>query len=162
MVLDVELFRADKGNDPLKVRENQAKRFKDVTLVDKVVEHDQRWRRCELKFHHAFLFSYVIHYVHPNLAIYAVSIMISLHCHLYVTQLELQQCGCSSATARLRAHLHINSYNVRASASESVSEPLTELCLHYIRGLNSRSSEAMAILVRKGQSFFTFKPGTCA
>ena len=48
MVLDIELFRADKGNDPFKVRENQAKRFKDVTLVDKVVEADDKWRRCKL------------------------------------------------------------------------------------------------------------------
>ena len=48
MVLDIELFRADKGNDPLKVRENQAKRFKDVTLVDKVVEADNKWRKCKL------------------------------------------------------------------------------------------------------------------
>ena len=47
MVLDIELFRADKGNDPLKVRENQAKRFKDVTLVDKVVEADNKWRKCK-------------------------------------------------------------------------------------------------------------------
>ena len=48
MVLDIELFRADKGNDPLKVRQNQAKRFKDVTLVDKVVEADNKWRKCKL------------------------------------------------------------------------------------------------------------------
>ena len=47
MVLDIELFRADKGGDPQKVRENQAKRFKDVKLVDKVVEADTRWRKCK-------------------------------------------------------------------------------------------------------------------
>jgi len=45
MVLDLELFRADKGGDPSKIRENQAKRYKDVTLVDKVVEHDTAWRK---------------------------------------------------------------------------------------------------------------------
>jgi hypothetical protein len=45
MVLDIELFRAEKGGDPAKIRENQAKRFKDVTLVDKVVEHDKLWRK---------------------------------------------------------------------------------------------------------------------
>ncbi|KAL5014270.1 hypothetical protein ScPMuIL_008540 [Solemya velum] len=49
MVLDIELFRADKGGDPAKIRENQAKRFKDVTLVDKVVEHDTRWRKLRYK-----------------------------------------------------------------------------------------------------------------
>jgi len=46
MVLDIELFRADKGGDPEKVRESQRKRFKDVTLVDRVVEADTRWRKC--------------------------------------------------------------------------------------------------------------------
>ena len=47
MVLDLELFRADKGGDPEKIKEIQAKRFKDVTLVDKVVEADTKWRKCE-------------------------------------------------------------------------------------------------------------------
>lgn len=45
MVLDIELFRSDKGGDPGKIRENQAKRFKDVKLVDKVVDHDTEWRK---------------------------------------------------------------------------------------------------------------------
>ncbi|KAJ8301414.1 hypothetical protein KUTeg_020401 [Tegillarca granosa] len=53
MVLDLELFRADKGGDPAKIRENQAKRFNDVTLVDKVVEHDTIWRK--LRYHADFL-----------------------------------------------------------------------------------------------------------
>ena len=47
MVLDIELFREEKGGDPAKIRENQAKRFKDVTLVDKVVEYDNKWRKRE-------------------------------------------------------------------------------------------------------------------
>ncbi|CAH1783789.1 unnamed protein product, partial [Owenia fusiformis] len=49
MVLDIELFRAEKGGDPVKMRENQAKRFKDVTLVDKVVEADQLWRKLRFQ-----------------------------------------------------------------------------------------------------------------
>lgn len=49
MVLDIELFRADKGGDPAKVRENQAKRFKDVTLVDRVVEKDTEWRKLRFR-----------------------------------------------------------------------------------------------------------------
>lgn len=48
MVLDIELFRADKGGDPDKIRENQRKRFKDVAYVDKVVEADTKWRKREL------------------------------------------------------------------------------------------------------------------
>ncbi|KAH3880422.1 probable serine--tRNA ligase, cytoplasmic [Dreissena polymorpha] len=49
MVLDIELFRSDKGGDPNKIRENQAKRFKDVTLVDKVVDHDNNWRKARYR-----------------------------------------------------------------------------------------------------------------
>jgi len=48
MVLDLELFRADKGGDPDKIRENQRKRFKDVSYVDNVVEADTKWRKREL------------------------------------------------------------------------------------------------------------------
>uniref|UniRef100_T1JGF7 serine--tRNA ligase n=1 Tax=Strigamia maritima TaxID=126957 RepID=T1JGF7_STRMM len=45
MVLDIELFRQDKGGNPEKIRENQRKRFKDVTLVDKVLDADNKWRK---------------------------------------------------------------------------------------------------------------------
>lgn len=45
MVLDLDLFRADKDGDPEKIRENQRKRFKDVALVDTVVDQDLLWRR---------------------------------------------------------------------------------------------------------------------
>ena len=45
MVLDLDLFRKDKGFDPDKVRENQRKRFKDVNLVDTVIEKDKIWRQ---------------------------------------------------------------------------------------------------------------------
>lgn len=47
MVLDLDLFRADKGGDPEIVRESQRKRFKDVSLVDKLVQADKEWRKCE-------------------------------------------------------------------------------------------------------------------
>jgi seryl-tRNA synthetase len=45
MVLDLDLFREDKGFNPEKVRENQRKRFKDVSLVDTVIDKDKTWRR---------------------------------------------------------------------------------------------------------------------
>lgn len=45
MVLDIDLFRADKGGDPEKMRENQRKRYKDVKLVDLIVEKDNQWRQ---------------------------------------------------------------------------------------------------------------------
>ena len=50
MVLDVELFRADKDGIPDKIKENQAKRYKDVTLVDKVIEADTKWRKRKLAY----------------------------------------------------------------------------------------------------------------
>jgi len=45
MVLDLELFREDKGGNPEIIRENQRKRFKDPGLVDKVIAADARWRK---------------------------------------------------------------------------------------------------------------------
>lgn len=49
MVLELDLFRADKGGNPDKIRENQKKRFKDVALVDTVVERDTTWRQLRHK-----------------------------------------------------------------------------------------------------------------
>lgn len=49
MVLDLDLFRSDKGGNPDKIRENQKKRFKDVGLVDAVVEKDTTWRQLRHK-----------------------------------------------------------------------------------------------------------------
>lgn len=51
MVLDIELFREEKGGDPQKIRQLQEKRFKSVKLVDDVVENDALWRQC--KFIHS-------------------------------------------------------------------------------------------------------------
>ncbi|XP_071455316.1 serine--tRNA ligase, cytoplasmic isoform X2 [Hetaerina americana] len=45
MVLDIELFRPEKGGDPNYVRENQKQRFKDVGLVENVIEKDNKWRQ---------------------------------------------------------------------------------------------------------------------
>lgn len=47
MGLDIDLLRAEKGGDPESVRQSQKNRFKDVTLVDQVVEHDTAWRKRE-------------------------------------------------------------------------------------------------------------------
>lgn len=47
MVLDLDLFRTDKGGDPEIIRETQRKRFKDVALVDKLVLADTEWRKCK-------------------------------------------------------------------------------------------------------------------
>lgn len=45
MVLDLDLFRKDKGGDPDKIRENQKLRFKDLNLVETVIEKDGEWRK---------------------------------------------------------------------------------------------------------------------
>lgn len=45
MVLDLDFFRKDKGFEPEKIRENQQRRFKDVQLVDTVIEKDKYWRQ---------------------------------------------------------------------------------------------------------------------
>jgi len=49
MVLDLDLFRTEKGGNPDQIRENQRKRFKDPSLVDKVVEADGKWRQLRFK-----------------------------------------------------------------------------------------------------------------
>ncbi|XP_031825415.1 seryl-tRNA synthetase [Nomia melanderi] len=49
MVLDLDLFRKDKGFDPDKIRENQKNRFKDVNLVNVVIEKDKIWRQLRHK-----------------------------------------------------------------------------------------------------------------
>jgi seryl-tRNA synthetase len=45
MVLDINLFRVEKGGDPELIRESQRKRFADISLVDRVIEADETWRR---------------------------------------------------------------------------------------------------------------------
>lgn len=45
MVLDIDLFREEKGGDPELIRDSQRKRYKDVKLVDDIIDYDQRWRK---------------------------------------------------------------------------------------------------------------------
>lgn len=49
MTLDLDLFRADKGGDPDKMRKNQKDRYKDVGLVETVIEQDNKWRQLRYK-----------------------------------------------------------------------------------------------------------------
>eukprot|EP01018_Ginkgo_biloba_P027167 Gb_22553 [translate_table: standard] len=44
-MLDINLFREDKGNDPERARESQRRRFSKVELVDEVIELDKAWRQ---------------------------------------------------------------------------------------------------------------------
>lgn len=45
MVLDLDLFRPDKGGDPERVRANVRKRFDNEESVDKIMELDGQWRK---------------------------------------------------------------------------------------------------------------------
>jgi seryl-tRNA synthetase len=45
MVLDIDLFREEKGGNVEYLREQQRKRFKDPAIVDRVVDCDTRWRQ---------------------------------------------------------------------------------------------------------------------
>ncbi|XP_011498659.1 PREDICTED: serine--tRNA ligase, cytoplasmic [Ceratosolen solmsi marchali] len=49
MVLDLDNFREDKGFNPEKIRDNQRKRYKDVSLVDIVIDKDVTWRRLRFQ-----------------------------------------------------------------------------------------------------------------
>ncbi|SBT31855.1 serine--tRNA ligase, putative [Plasmodium ovale wallikeri] len=49
MVLDINLFRKEKGGNPNKIKESEKKRFHDESNVDKVIEYDEMWRRCIYK-----------------------------------------------------------------------------------------------------------------
>jgi len=46
MVLDIDEFRAEKGKNPDLIRENQRKRYCDVSMVDKIIEADEKWRKA--------------------------------------------------------------------------------------------------------------------
>uniref|UniRef100_A0A8C9LI11 serine--tRNA ligase n=1 Tax=Piliocolobus tephrosceles TaxID=591936 RepID=A0A8C9LI11_9PRIM len=46
MVIDINLFRKEKGGNPEKIKESERKRFHDENNVDKVIEYDERWRKC--------------------------------------------------------------------------------------------------------------------
>ncbi|XP_054154472.1 serine--tRNA ligase, cytoplasmic-like [Oppia nitens] len=45
MVLDLDLFREDKGGDPERVRTNVRNRFADTKSVDQVINLDNEWRK---------------------------------------------------------------------------------------------------------------------
>eukprot|EP00775_Hariotina_reticulata_P000330 gene330-551_t len=52
-MLDINLFRTDKGGDPEIVRESQKRRYADVSLVDQVVEFDAEWRKARFEMENA-------------------------------------------------------------------------------------------------------------
>jgi seryl-tRNA synthetase len=45
MPIDINLIRTEKGGNPDAVRKSQKDRYKDETLVDQVIELDEKWRK---------------------------------------------------------------------------------------------------------------------
>ena len=45
MPLDINLFRADRGGDPEKIRESQRRRYASVEIVDEIIQNDNQWRQ---------------------------------------------------------------------------------------------------------------------
>ncbi|KAI8475839.1 MAG: seryl-tRNA synthetase [Monoraphidium minutum] len=52
-MLDINLFREDKGGNPELIRESQRRRYADVGLVDKVLELDAQWRQARFAMEQA-------------------------------------------------------------------------------------------------------------
>ncbi|WZZ01330.1 hypothetical protein YC2023_073658 [Brassica napus] len=48
-MLDINLFREEKGNDPEIIRDSQRKRFASVDLVDEIIELDKEWRQRQFE-----------------------------------------------------------------------------------------------------------------
>ncbi|KAK9919796.1 hypothetical protein M0R45_028373 [Rubus argutus] len=48
-MLDINLFREEKGNNPQIIRESQKRRFKSVEIVDEVIQLDKEWRQRQFE-----------------------------------------------------------------------------------------------------------------
>ncbi|KAL0322077.1 UNVERIFIED_CONTAM: Serine--tRNA ligase [Sesamum calycinum] len=48
-MLDINLFREEKGGNPEKIRESQRRRFANVDLIDEVIELDKVWRQRQFE-----------------------------------------------------------------------------------------------------------------
>lgn len=49
-MLDINLFREDKGHNPEIIRESQRRRYANVELVDEVIHLDKEWRQRQFEF----------------------------------------------------------------------------------------------------------------
>ena len=45
--LDINWFRVEKGFDPNIIRKSLERRYRDPTLVDRIIEMDQEWRKSK-------------------------------------------------------------------------------------------------------------------
>lgn len=44
-MLDINLFREEKGNNPEKIRESQRRRYASIEIVDEIIQFDNEWRQ---------------------------------------------------------------------------------------------------------------------
>jgi seryl-tRNA synthetase len=44
-MLDINLFREEKGHNPELIRESQRRRFASVEVVDEIINLDKEWRK---------------------------------------------------------------------------------------------------------------------
>ncbi|XP_043725388.1 serine--tRNA ligase-like [Telopea speciosissima] len=49
-MLDINIFREDKGNNPERIRESQRRRFSSVEIVDEIIHLDKEWRQRQFEF----------------------------------------------------------------------------------------------------------------
>ncbi|PKI74074.1 hypothetical protein CRG98_005552, partial [Punica granatum] len=48
-MLDINLFREEKGNNPERIRESQRRRFASVEIVDEIIALDKEWRQRQFE-----------------------------------------------------------------------------------------------------------------
>ena len=63
MPIDINLLRVDAGGDPEKVKKSERDRFRDDSIVDQIIEIDNKWRKCKL----FMLMSYLQHSIKRNI-----------------------------------------------------------------------------------------------
>lgn len=49
MVLDINLFRKERGGNPELIKESQRRRFKPVEIVDEIIALDEEWRKLQFQ-----------------------------------------------------------------------------------------------------------------
>lgn len=49
MTIDINLLRVERGGDPEKVRDSERRRFRDPSLVDRVIGLDEEWRKQQFE-----------------------------------------------------------------------------------------------------------------
>ena len=54
MPIDINLLRVDAGGDPERVKKSERDRFRDDSIVDQIIEIDNKWRKRKFRAHQKF------------------------------------------------------------------------------------------------------------